>query len=82
MDWRLRLPGALYRQARDRAGSDAALADRVREWLTGYVTGQPTAGQQLAAQGGHARAASLTTEQRRESARRAARARWDADAKT
>ena len=72
MDWRLRLPGALYRRARDLAGSDAALADRVRHYLTQYVDG--TTPQAL---GGRASAARLSEDERREKARAAARARWD-----
>ena len=53
MNWRLRIPGALYRQAIDRAGSDAALAERVRSWLHAYVAGQ-SPGSLFAASGDHA----------------------------
>lgn len=64
MEWRVRLPGAIYRRARDRAGSDAQLAALVRDYLETYVSGQ-TPAQPLAAQGGRASAASLTAEERR-----------------
>jgi hypothetical protein len=74
MDWRLRIPSVLYRLARDRAGSDKELAERVRAWLERYASGDD---QQRAAQGGHARAAKLSPDERRESARRAAAARWE-----
>lgn len=70
MNFRLRLPGAIYRQARDRAGDDATLHDRLVAYVTAYATGH-TAQQQ----GGSASAARLTPEARRERARRAAWAR-------
>lgn len=41
MDWRLRLDSALYRLAIQRAGSDRALADLVRQWLAAYVATPP-----------------------------------------
>ena len=69
MDWRLRLPSALYRLAVERAGSDAALADVVRGYLERYV------GPSQQANAARARAASLTPERRSEIARLAARAR-------
>ena len=75
MNWHLRLPGALYRQACDRAGSDTALADRVRSWLNAYVAGQSPPSL-FAASGGHARAKALTPEARTAIAKTAARARW------
>ena len=71
MDWRLRLPGALYRMAVDRAGSDADLARIVRDYLGRYVDG--TTAQQA---GGRARAERLSPERRAEIARAAAQARW------
>ena len=71
MDWRVRLPGAIYRQAVDRAGSDADLARLVVAYLTTYVDG--TSAQSL---GGRARAAALSDEERRAHARRMAAARW------
>lgn len=71
MDWRLRLPSALYRVAVDKAGSDALLAERVRTWLTRYVETDGSQ-QREAAQ---ARAAALTPERRTEIARLAAQAR-------
>lgn len=37
MDWRLRLPGAMYRRASDRAGGERSLAALVLAWLTTYV---------------------------------------------
>ena len=80
MDWRLRLPGALYRQARDKAGSDAQLATAVRDWLEDYATGQgqllEDAAQQLGASGGRASAEARTPEERSAKARAAAKARW------
>ena len=75
MTWRLRLPGALYRQATDRAGSDVALAELVRTWLFAYVTGQSPASA-FAASGGRARAQALTSKARTAIARKAAQARW------
>lgn len=68
MDWRVRLPGALYRQCVERAGSDADLAALVRLWLTRYLDPPQAAG-------GQARAARLTPERRADIARSAARAR-------
>ena len=64
MNWRIRLPGALYRLARDKAGSDAALADLVTRYLDAWVSG--TTAQAL---GGKARAESITPERRTEIAR-------------
>ncbi len=76
MIWRTRLPGALYRRAIARAGSDRQLADAVRAWLDTYVSGQ-TAAQQLAASGGLASAQALSPEARQARARAAALARWE-----
>ena len=75
MRWRVEVPGALYRQARDRAGSDAQLADWVRAALAAYVAGQSPR-QQLAAEAGRASAAKLSPDARRAKAQRAAHARW------
>ncbi len=75
MDWRLRLPGALYRQAVDRAGSDRELSAVVRQWITDYVEGR-SASQALASRGGVARRDRMTPEQRADAASRAAQARW------
>lgn len=75
MDWRLRLPGALYRRARDQAGSDRQLAALARIWLEGYVAGQSPA-QQLGARGGRASAEALTPTERRAKTQHAAQARW------
>lgn len=72
MDWRLRVPGGLYRRACEQAGSDADLAALVRTWLERYIDPVPTA-QQL---GGRASAARLTPAERQEKARRAVEARW------
>lgn len=71
MDWRIRLPGGLYRQAVDKAGGDAQLAQVVRLWLERYTSAEP-----IGAAGGAARAASLTPERRREIARQAVATRW------
>jgi len=60
MNWRIRLPGAVYRKAVDRAGSDASLADIARQWVSDYADEKPSA-QQL---GGRASQAALTPEQR------------------
>lgn len=68
MDWRLRLPGALYRRAAEKAGSDADLARLVQSWLERYLDPPQAAG-------GVARCASLTPERRSEIARAAALAR-------
>lgn len=73
MDWRLRVPGALYRRAVDRAGSDGELARRVRDYLTRYVA--DTLPHQIAAR---ARANRLSPERRSEIARIAQRASVDA----
>ena len=40
MDWRLRVPSAIYRLALARAGSDRALADLAVRWLTRYAQGE------------------------------------------
>lgn len=83
MRYRCEIPGALYRRAAQRAeaqGSD--LQAIVRALLTLYAEGQldPLAADPIAsasaARGGHARAATLTTDQRRSSAQHAARIRW------
>lgn len=70
MDWRLRLPSALYRRAVAKAGSDADLAALVRSWLARYLEPSPQA------VGGRARAARLTPEARSAIARQGAQARW------
>ena len=69
MTWRLRLPGALYRRAVERAGSDADLARLVAAYLTRYAEGQH-------ADAARARSASLTPERRSEIARAAVATRW------
>jgi hypothetical protein len=85
MDWRLRgIPPALWRRVRDKAG------DRLRDVLLGLlrayadgridplVDGDPVAAARGAV-GGQMRAANLTDEQRRASARHAAQARWSSE---
>lgn len=73
MDWRVRIPGGLYRRAVDRATADGTTLDlMVRHWLERYVDPPPSA-QSL---GGHAAAARLTPEQRTARARASALARW------
>lgn len=80
MTWRVRLPSALYRRARTKAGDDdRILTALVVACLTDYVDGR-TAAQTLAASGGHARAAALPPDVRRDQARHAALARWRRDA--
>ena len=74
MDWRLRVPSAIYRLAMARAGSDRALADLAVRWLTRYAQGE-TQHQQAA----QARARSLSPERRSEIARQAALARHHRD---
>lgn len=71
MDFRVRLPGAIYRQASEKAGDDASLARLVVAYVTAYATG--TTPQQL---GAAASNAGMTPEQRTERAKRAAAARW------
>lgn len=68
MDWRIRIPGGLYRQCVERAGSDADLALLVRGWLERYLDPPQAAG-------GVARSARMTPERRSEIARAAALAR-------
>lgn len=74
MDWRLRIPGALYRRAAEKAGGQMPLATLVVQWLTDYVD-PPLTLQQRA---GQARQASMSTEERSEAGRAAARRRWSA----
>lgn len=74
MDWRLRVPSAVYRLAVSRAGSDRLLADLVRAWLERYVAGVSPAAE-LGRKGGQARAEKLSPERRSEIARVAGRAR-------
>lgn len=70
MDWRVRVPGAVYRLAVEKAGSDKALAEMVAGWIGQWASGQTA--QQL---GGRARAARMTPEERSAAARRAGYAR-------
>lgn len=72
MDFRLRLPGAVYRQARDKAGDEASLAALLVAYLTAYAEGR-TAQQR----GGVASAARLTPEKRSARGRQAVAVRWD-----
>lgn len=74
MDWRLRVPSAVYRLAVNKAGSDRLLADLVRAWLDRYVAGVSPAAE-LGRKGGQARAEKLTPERRSEIARLAGKAR-------
>lgn len=63
--------------ANARAREAGTSLDRVlRAVLEAYAAGHDTAAQQLAAQGGHARAQAMTSDERSASARRAVRARW------
>jgi hypothetical protein len=59
MDWRLRLPAALYRLAVDKAGSDKASAELVVGLIEAWVKGDTAQ-----AKAGRARAASMPTEER------------------
>lgn len=71
MDLRIRLPGAIARLARDKAGDEKALTALIVAYVTAYATGQTSQ-----AAGGRARADSLTPARRREIAVVASRARW------
>lgn len=63
--------------AKQRARVAGTSLDAVlRASLTAYAAGHDTAAQQLAAQGGHARAESMSAPARSASARRAVMARW------
>lgn len=64
MNWRVRLPGALYRLALEKAGDDGALAELVTRWLDAYVRGQSEA-QANGARGGKVAAERMTPEERR-----------------
>ena len=70
MKWHVRVPDALHRIGVAKAGGEAALQKLVVRWLSDYVNGES-----IQAKGGRARAANMTPEQRRESARRAGYAR-------
>jgi hypothetical protein len=70
MDWRLRLPGALYRRAAAKAGGPMPLAALVLGWLTRYVDGSEP----------HRRAAQIRAE-RLSPARRSDIARMGAQAR-
>lgn len=74
MNWRVRVPGALYRQAVEAAGGDVKLQGHVVRWLDSYVLGRSEA-QVTGAAGGRAAAAYMTAEQRHARAKKAARAR-------
>ena len=77
MDYRTRQPGALIRRAVQRAEAEGTdLQTVVREMLTRYVEDGLSAAASLGAKGGRASAASLTREERRAKAIRAATARW------
>lgn len=70
------LPAGLIQRAKARARDREDRLDAILiAALEAYAEGQ-TAAQQLAASGGHARAASLSDQERRDSAQRAAQARW------
>lgn len=71
MRWRVELPGAIYRQAREKAGDDKALTALVVQWLTTYASGDS-----IQAQGGRAAAAAMSQTARTARARAGGRARW------
>ena len=67
---------AIIEQAGTRARQTGrGLADVVREWLIAYAAGQMSAAES-GAKGGHARAKTLTAQERSDSAKKAVRARW------
>lgn len=70
MKWYVRVPDALHRIGVEKAGGEAALQKLVVRWLSDYVNGTS-----MQAMGGKARAANMTPEERRASARKAAYAR-------
>lgn len=70
MIFRLRLPGAIFRKARDRAGDEATLHDR----LVGYVT-QYAAGDTAQQRAGRLVSERMTPTERSDRARHAAMAR-------
>ena len=70
MIWRVRIPDALHRLSVNRAGSESELQRAIVRWLSDYANG--TTPQAL---GGRARAARMTPEERRASARKAGLAR-------
>jgi hypothetical protein len=74
MDWRVRIPGWLYRRAVERAGSDLELARLVRDYLTHYAD-ETLPGQV----GGRARWADRSDDERRTHAQQMAAARWARD---
>ena len=70
------LDRAIIEQAGARARETGrGLADVVREWLIAYAAGQLSSAES-GAKGGHARASTLTAQERSESARKAVAARW------
>ena len=70
------LDRAIIEQAGARARETGrGLADVVREWLIAYAAGQLSAAES-GAKGGHARASTLTAQERSASARKAVTARW------
>lgn len=76
MDYRCRLPGALYRRASQRATSEGVdLSTVIRRLLTQYTDGASGAAS-LGARGGKASAAALSPDERAQRARHAAVTRW------
>jgi hypothetical protein len=74
MDFRIRLPGNVYRYAKERAGgTDVLLRRKIEEWTQNYAHGQ-TAQQR----GGRVSADRMTPEQRSDKMRTAVNVRWDA----
>lgn len=71
MDFRLRISGAVYRRALDRAGSPQALSDILTRYLSQYAEGQTA--QQA---GGRATWEGVSVEERSARLRHAANARW------
>lgn len=59
MDLRVRMPGAVYRMARDKAGDDKALLAQIVRFVTDYATGAT-----MQAKGGRARAKALSSDER------------------
>jgi hypothetical protein len=83
MDWRVRIPGVLFRRASQRAvdaGSDLQTITRALLALYAEAQIDPLVADPIAVavarRGGHARAESMSATARSEAARKAVQARW------
>jgi len=78
MNFRIRLPGSVYRFAKERAGgTDVQLAQKIVEYVTNYAHG--TTAQQ---KGGRATTDAMTQEQLRARSQKGVAARWGRAAET